>query len=125
MLKTKFSEELVRCLEYKYGRIPSASIFARDFNYRSPGLAPITPETARRWLRGLSAPTLDRLKVLIDWLELSPGFLLPDDPGEKNAKRRSFEMPADERELLAAYRRSTPENKQLLRAVAKAVSTKT
>lgn len=53
------------------GKIPSAAMFARLFNLRveQPGIA-VTPETARRWLRGESFPDETRLSVLTQWLSL-------------------------------------------------------
>lgn len=46
-------------------------MFARLFNLRvdQPGIA-VTPETARRWLRGESLPDETRLSVLAHWLSL-------------------------------------------------------
>jgi transcriptional regulator with XRE-family HTH domain len=35
----------------------------------------ITPHTARNWLLGKSIPTQDKLRVLADWLQVSPDEL--------------------------------------------------
>ncbi len=75
-MKDQFAKTLSRYLLEYYGRIPSASILARDFNLRTgTHVAQISPETARRWIRGLSMPEMDKLQVLVDWLHLEIRFL--------------------------------------------------
>ena len=75
-MKDLFSKALAQQLLQYYGRIPSASIFARDFNFRiPPEMNPISQETARRWIRGISLPEMDKLKLLGQWLGLEMGFL--------------------------------------------------
>lgn len=69
-IKDSFSRSLRNCLNAYYGKIPSASTFAKDFNLRAYGTSPITQESARRWMRGVSLPEEDRLCVLINWLNL-------------------------------------------------------
>lgn len=69
-IKESFSSSLRNCLSLHYGKIPSAAIFAKDFNLKAHGTTPITQESARRWMRGVSLPEDDRLRVLIDWLDL-------------------------------------------------------
>ena len=65
-----FSGTLAACLKRHYGgRIPSFATIARDFALHSPeGLAPISVETPRKWLRGDSLPSLERLQTLANWL---------------------------------------------------------
>jgi hypothetical protein len=67
--KSAFSRLLRECLISRYGKLPSASFVAREFNIRAYGCEPITQESARRWLRGLSIPTGNRLGVLQAWLK--------------------------------------------------------
>jgi hypothetical protein len=69
-IKDSFSSSLRICLKAYYGKIPSASTFAKDFNLRAYDTLPITQESARRWMRGVSLPEEDRLCVLINWLNL-------------------------------------------------------
>jgi hypothetical protein len=66
----KFAEVLNRALLKKYKKIPSGSFLANQFNLRAEGTTTITAETARKWVKGLSVPEIDRFKVLIKWLEL-------------------------------------------------------
>ena len=65
-----FTEALAACLTRHYGgRIPSFATIARDFALHSPpGLPPISVETPRKWMRGQSLPSLERLQTLSHWL---------------------------------------------------------
>jgi hypothetical protein len=67
--KSAFSRLLRECLISRYGKLPSASFVAREFNIRAYGCEPITQESARRWLRGLSIPTGSRIGVIQAWLK--------------------------------------------------------
>ena len=69
-LRDSFSLALVAALTLRYKEIPSAAFMAKEFNQRSCSLEPITQESARRWLRGLAIPELDKLLVLRSWLDL-------------------------------------------------------
>lgn len=71
-VKAIFARELCKRLVDHYGRMPSASVVSRDFNFRCPHLSPISQETARRWIRGLSVPEVERLATLVTWLSLRP-----------------------------------------------------
>ena len=65
----KFAEVLNRALIKKYKKVPSGSFLANQFNLRADGTTTISAETARKWVKGLSVPEIDRFKVLIKWLE--------------------------------------------------------
>ena len=49
----------------------SPSVVANEFNLRYWGRS-ITSHTARNWLMGNSMPTQDKLRVLAEWLQVSP-----------------------------------------------------
>jgi len=66
----KFTEVLNRALIKKYKKVPSGAFLSNQFNLRAEGTTTITAETARKWVKGLSVPEIDRFKVLIKWLEL-------------------------------------------------------
>lgn len=68
--KQAFSKAVNEALRAYYGRVPSAAVTARDFNLRNPDTPPISEETARRWMRGLSFPEGERMSVLVRWLGL-------------------------------------------------------
>ena len=71
----EFAELLNKYLIRKYKKTPSANFFANQFNLRAKGTTTITAETARKWLRGIAVPQIDRFLVLIDWLGFHPGEL--------------------------------------------------
>jgi len=66
----KFAEILNRALIKKYKKVPSGAFLSNQFNLRAEGTTTITAETARKWVKGLSVPEIDRFKVLIQWLDL-------------------------------------------------------
>ena len=72
-IANEFSRHLNHCLIKKYKKTPSANFLANQFNLRANGTSTITPETARKWMRGIAVPEIDRLIVLIHWLEFHPG----------------------------------------------------
>jgi hypothetical protein len=69
-IKENFSALLRDSLRSRYGRIPSAAIVAREFNLRAYDTSPVSQESARRWLRGVSLPEEERLRILVNWLHL-------------------------------------------------------
>jgi len=71
----KFAEVLIFHLTEKYGKVPSASFFANQFNLRAAGTTTITSETARKWMKGLMVPEIDRFKILIEWLDFKTNKL--------------------------------------------------
>jgi hypothetical protein len=56
----------------KYGKLPSASNFANQYNLRAHGTVAISREAARKWMAGLSVPEIDKLSILVQWLEIVP-----------------------------------------------------
>lgn len=89
-MQESFSAQLCDRLRVVYrGRIPTAATLAAQFNYRvQDSEAPISQETARRWLRGKCLPDETRLRILAQWLsmDLQEAFSLsqpawrPEDP---------------------------------------------
>ena len=69
-LRDSFALALANGLLKRYQAVPSAAFLAKEFNLRSEVAEPITQESARRWLRGLAIPELDKLLVLRSWLDL-------------------------------------------------------
>lgn len=68
-----FAQRLKQALQ-GIGVRTSPTIVANEFNLRYWGRS-ITPHTARNWLLGKSIPTQDKLRVLADWLQVSPDEL--------------------------------------------------
>jgi hypothetical protein len=100
-----FAERLRRSLD-DGGVRQSPTIVANEFNLRYWGRS-ITPHTARNWLLGKSIPTQDKLRVLADWLQVSPDELrFGRSVGEiKGASSRSdFEaLNMTDREMISRY----------------------
>ena len=69
-LRQAFALAFTAGLLMRFKEVPSAAFIAKEFNLRTPNLDPISQESARRWLRGLSIPELDKLLVLRSWLNL-------------------------------------------------------
>ena len=69
----RFSIALRSGLVNKFSRIPTAQKFSDEFNLRS--VTPITRETARKWINGLTMPESERLLVLIQWLNLNSDYV--------------------------------------------------
>ncbi len=79
-LSRALNESLLR----KFGKIPSANTFANQFNLRAYGTKTITRETARKWLLGLSVPAIDKLVILIEWLNIDASVLFARNLEEAN-----------------------------------------
>lgn len=69
-----FSERLLKALARAGHDFPSASHIAREFNIRYPSFA-VTVHAVRKWLKGESIPTQDRLVLLAAWLQVRPDWL--------------------------------------------------
>nr|WP_315138257.1 hypothetical protein [uncultured Limnohabitans sp.] len=68
-----FAQRLRRALESNAVRV-SPTVVSNEFNLRYWGRS-ITSHTARNWLLGKAIPTQDKLRVLADWLQVSPDEL--------------------------------------------------
>lgn len=68
-----FADRLRSALESS-GVRASPTVVANAFNLRYHGRS-ITPHTARNWLLGKVMPTQDKLRVLAEWLQVSPDEL--------------------------------------------------
>jgi transcriptional regulator with XRE-family HTH domain len=73
---------------------------ANAFNLRYHGRS-ITPHTARNWLLGKVMPTQDKLRVLAEWLQVSPDELRF---GRAPGKTYVYEMNAGPVEMALADR---------------------
>lgn len=127
-LKSRFSASLNTQLLSYYRRIPSASILARDFNMRAQGsISPITQETARRWIRGLSMPEMDKLQILAQWLELDINLNLnPIPTGQEinpsqDRRKKTVSLNEVEAQLLQVFRETDVRGKRVLLAVARSL----
>lgn len=69
-IQMEFHRLLRARLKLRYGKIPTSARLARDFSLIAADVAPISHETARKWLRGDVMPHARRLKILCSWLNI-------------------------------------------------------
>ena len=127
-MKLDFSKELSRRLIEHYERMPSAAVVSRDFNLRVKDASAISQETARRWIRGLSLPEIERFQVLAEWLSLDMSFLtnrssLADEAAYKGPERRAKAVALSPMEtfLLKSFRETDARGKHYLITLAKSL----
>ncbi|WP_234774746.1 transcriptional regulator [Paraburkholderia tropica] len=72
--KKAFATRLKQALKRSSKRIETATQLSTQFNLRHPA-EPITPQAAQKWLTGTARPTVDKIKTLADWLDVSPEWL--------------------------------------------------
>jgi hypothetical protein len=118
-----FAERLRRSLDGS-GVRQSPTLVANEFNLRYWGRS-ITPHTARNWLLGKSIPTQDKLRVLADWLQVSPDELRfgrpsEDKDPEATADPASLSMP--DREMVSRYLGLDVNDRKTVREVVTALS---
>ncbi len=111
---------------------PSATVLANEFNLRYWGES-ITINTARNWLLGKSIPMQDKLRVLADWLHVSPdelryGTLAPTFKAQDSGTDMTV-LNMQDREMLARYMTLSLEHRKtvcdVVVALAVAASVKT
>jgi transcriptional regulator with XRE-family HTH domain len=119
-----FAQRLKQALEGS-GVRASPTIVANEFNLRYWGRS-ITPHTARNWLLGKSIPTQDKLRVLADWLQVSPDELRF---GQSGGAIRAAEATADpaslsmaDREMVSRYLGLDVNDRKTVREVVTALS---
>ena len=74
LIETNAFSERLRLALQGVGVRPSPTLVANEFNLRYWGKS-ITSHTARNGLLGKSIPPQDKLRVLADWLHVSPDEL--------------------------------------------------
>lgn len=116
--KKQFAERLRKALE-KAGYPPKPSVLEREFNLRCWN-KPVTLHGVRRWLKGETLPTEDKMIILADWLNVSPRYLrFGDKMGERVEEKRHFldTLVYQEKETLEAYLQLPPQKRQVIREV--------
>lgn len=119
-----FARRLKKALDSSGVRI-SPTVVANQFNLLYWGRS-ITPHTARNWLLGKAIPTQDKLRVLADWLQVSPDELRfgrsggPVMAAEDSTDPASLSM-AD-REMLSRYLGLDLNDRKTVREVVTALS---
>ena len=119
-----FAQRLKQALDGS-GVRASPTVVANEFNLRYWGRS-ITPHTARNWLLGKSIPTQDKLRVLADWLQVSPDALRfggPSASARTSEADASFErLDMADREMVHRYLALTVADRKTVREVVTALS---
>ncbi|WP_280951284.1 MULTISPECIES: transcriptional regulator [Salinicola] len=102
------------------GYQPRPSVLEREFNLRYWG-APVTFQGVRRWLRGDSIPSQDKLQVLAGWLGVEPQVLRYGDQSlqVRGPMQATWVIPVggEEDEILRIYRGLDEAQRKILRQV--------
>lgn len=93
--KKAFAARLKQALKRSSKRIETASELATQFNLRHPA-EPITPQAAQKWLTGTARPTVDKIKTLADWLDVSEQWLRFGVTDTKRSRPSKGTKPSDE-----------------------------
>jgi transcriptional regulator with XRE-family HTH domain len=103
------------------GYEPRPSVLEREFNLRYWG-SPVSFQGVRRWLRGDSIPSQDKLQVLAGWLGIEPQVLRYGESSShvRGAMQATWVIPVggEEDEMLRIYRGLPEAQRKLLRQVA-------
>ena len=78
----------------------------------------ITPHTARNWMIGISMPRPNHLRVLANWLKVSPDQLRFGKTEANSAIFQNFEVSVEDQEFLAKYFSLSAAQKTVVRSVA-------
>lgn len=122
--KKAFAARLKQALKRSSKRIETATELATQFNLRHP-IEPITPQAAQKWLSGTARPTVDKIRTLADWLDVSEQWLrygVTDMKRSRSAKGTKsadevIQPTAEELELLRRLRGLSAYRRQLVEGV--------
>jgi transcriptional regulator with XRE-family HTH domain len=118
----QFADRLRSALE-SAGVRASPTLVANAFNLRYHGRS-ITPHTARNWLLGKVMPTQDKLRVLAEWLQVSPDELrFGRAPGKTyvyESNDGAIEMALADREMIDRYLSLSQAERKTIRDVVSA-----
>lgn len=95
------------------------AVLEREFNLRYWG-KPVTLHGVRRWLRGETLPTEDKLQVLASWLQFDPKALRCGDSGampQQESRSRYDTLTPQEREAIEAFLELSQTRRRLVRDV--------
>lgn len=119
-----FAQRLKQALDASAVRA-SPTVVANEFNLRYWGRS-ITPHTARNWLLGKAIPTQDKLRVLADWLQVSPDELRFGRSGGAAHQAETISDPSAlsmaDREMLSRYLGLGVNDRKTVREVVTALS---
>ncbi|MBN9342745.1 MAG: hypothetical protein J0H52_22160 [Comamonadaceae bacterium] len=114
-----FAQRLRQALE-QAGQPASPTTLAHEFNLRYWGRS-ISIHAARNWLLGVSLPRHDKLRVLADWLHVSPEALLlgatPAQPAESARNGAPPVLGLADQHMLQTYLRLSHESQRTVQSV--------
>ena len=117
--KAEFSERLKQAMR-DAGYMLRPVVLEREFNTRYWG-HPVTVQAVRRWLKGESIPSQDKLQVLSEWLQVEAHVLRfggqPRLPANLRKKAWHETVGGPEREVLEAFMELPAEERKALRTV--------
>ena len=121
--KQAFALRLKQALKRAPKKVSTAAQLADQFNLQYQG-EPVTQQATQKWLTGLAKPTLDKMEVLAEWLDVSLQWLrhgIPEErptakAGRKAAKGKApaISPPTEEELKLLARIRNLPEHRHYL-----------
>jgi|ERR1700731_3377925 transcriptional regulator with XRE-family HTH domain len=107
--KAAFAQRLRFALNRGPDSVKGATELALRFNLRHRSGAPVSPQTAHKWLSGRSIPTSDKIDTLAVWLNVSAHWLhygpepaQLNEKREKEAKRKGHQYPVSTETLTLA-----------------------
>jgi transcriptional regulator with XRE-family HTH domain len=121
--KEEFSLRLKKALKRSPKKVETPTQLALQFNLRWNG-EPISQQAAQKWLTGLARPTVDKIEVLAEWLNVSAQWLRlgiaeerpQSELGKKDAKGKiiSLVTPTEDELALVDQLRNLSEHRRLL-----------
>lgn len=122
--KAQFAQRLREAMS-ALGYDPRPAVLEREFNLRYWGKA-MTLHGVRRWLRGETLPSQDKLLVLAEWLQVPPQQLRFGAEIEMRVRERRARLETaldyQDREVIEAYLRIPQPQRKALREVIIAVA---
>ena len=102
------------------GYAPKPAVLEREFNTRYWG-KPMTLHGVRRWLRGETLPTHEKLLVLAEWLAVSPQQLNFGDEIQRKVEQRRARWDSgvgyQDRDIFEAFLKLPVPQRKLIREV--------
>lgn len=117
--KTLFANRLREAMEAA-GYEPKPAVLEREFNTRYWG-KPMTLHGVRRWLRGETLPTHEKLLVLAEWLAVAPQQLNFGDEIQRKIELRRTRWDSgigyQDRDIFEAFLKLPVPQRKLIREV--------
>jgi len=98
--RLEFSERLQQALRNAEYSPNSPTQLAREFNERFAG-HPVTVHAARKWLRGESILTQEKLRALASWLDVPAKWLRFGNAAEQRAKGQAAPLSPTDTKIIS------------------------